>query len=128
YGPVAAHLANGLEPTSVGREIAVSELVSLAHAPLSVTETGVAGQVIYVDRFGNLITNIPNRYVAEGKHCYLGGQQLCSVGQTYSSARSGEPASFAGSHGCLEICIFQGNASKALNAERRTPVSLESAT
>src|SRR6202034_2233118 len=54
FAPVAAHLANGTDITSVGDEIDVADLVSLP-APTSRVHDGEAeGEVMSVDRFGNV--------------------------------------------------------------------------
>src|SRR6202034_1757868 len=58
FAPVAAHLANGTDITSVGDEIDVADLVSLP-APTSRVHDGEAeGEVMSVDRFGNVQLSI----------------------------------------------------------------------
>ena len=57
FAPVAAHLAAGTPPESFGPELTGLQPLDL---PAPRIEPGaVHGEVVYVDRFGNLITNIP---------------------------------------------------------------------
>jgi S-adenosyl-L-methionine hydrolase (adenosine-forming) len=58
FAPVAAHLALGLDPCRLGPEIASIRPLSLPR--VSETSPGVlTGELIYLDRFGNLVTNVP---------------------------------------------------------------------
>ncbi|HTY07819.1 MAG TPA: SAM-dependent chlorinase/fluorinase, partial [Candidatus Edwardsbacteria bacterium] len=62
FGPVAAHLLDGLDARWLGQE--VTDVVRL---PLPETRTAgnrIGGQVVYVDRFGNLVTNIEQTQIA----------------------------------------------------------------
>ena len=57
FGPVAAHLARGVAPEQVG--VPIQELVRLSSIwPARMGET-ILGEVIYLDHYGNIATNIP---------------------------------------------------------------------
>ncbi|MDH5298628.1 MAG: SAM-dependent chlorinase/fluorinase [Desulfobulbaceae bacterium] len=123
--PVAAALADNLEPAEVGPEIAAAGLTTL---PLPKAERAargeIRGEVIRVDRFGNLITNIPRALVnklapdtnAAGLAVAITGRTLAAVVETYGSVAIGTPAALFGSSDFLEIAVNGGNASQALNA------------
>ncbi|MEK7836132.1 MAG: SAM-dependent chlorinase/fluorinase [Pseudomonadota bacterium] len=55
--PVAAHLAKGVELRLLGPPAERIELLSVPHRAER-TDNGWRGQIVYVDRFGNLITNL----------------------------------------------------------------------
>ena len=62
FGPVAAHLARGVAPAQFGPRLA--ELVRLPYVrPQRMGET-VIGEVIHVDRYGNIATNIPSEMLS----------------------------------------------------------------
>lgn len=70
-------------------------------------------KVIYVDKFGNLITNVPANVVRDAKGFYLLGVKFPLV-RIYQDVNIGEPLALIGSFGTLEFSIREGNASKLL--------------
>ena len=56
FAPVAAHLSRGIPLNDIGR--AVNNLVRLNSSKAQVTKTEIIGRIIWIDSFGNLITNI----------------------------------------------------------------------
>jgi hypothetical protein len=60
FAPVAAHLATGVALSAVGEAMPVDDLETLAASrPVEHPDGSIVGQIIHVDRFGNLISNIP---------------------------------------------------------------------
>lgn len=86
------------------------------------------GEVIYEDRFGNLITNLD----AEGVACFLEGRPgvaevggvACPFVKAYSDVPKGAPLALIGSDDRLEVAVFEGSAQKVLGVGRGTPVLL----
>ena len=78
----------------------------------------LVGQVIVVDRFGNLVTNIGARL---GGTVQIGGNNIV-VRRTYSDVADGELLALAGSSGFLEIAVRGGSAARDLRARRSDPV------
>ncbi|MEM1578525.1 MAG: S-adenosyl-l-methionine hydroxide adenosyltransferase family protein [Archaeoglobaceae archaeon] len=70
-------------------------------------------RVIHVDRFGNLITNVPGNVVRDAKGFYLLGVKFPMV-RIYQDVNIGDPLALIGSFGTLEFSIREGNASKSL--------------
>ncbi|MBM2834197.1 MAG: hypothetical protein HW406_1358 [Candidatus Brocadiaceae bacterium] len=70
FAPVAAHLSLGLKPQQLGIKINQLEQLDIPK-PVSKKTGQVDGQIIYIDRFGNLITNITKEYLVKG----VGGQE-----------------------------------------------------
>lgn len=74
----------------------------------------VCGKIIYIDRFGNLISNIKGGLVSPGDEIFLKTRKsITSVGtlkKSYSNADEGRCLSLIGSRGFLEIALNRGNA------------------
>ncbi len=64
FAPVAAHLSLGIKPQLLG--IKINQLTLLDIPKPTSKKTGLLeGQIIYIDRFGNLITNIKREHIAQ---------------------------------------------------------------
>lgn len=72
YGPVAARLASGLNPEEVGPEISDLELLPVKQ--VTINGSKISGNIIHVDRYGNLITNVLEAFVSRAG--YAPGQKL----------------------------------------------------
>ena len=70
FAPVAAHLSLGAKPQQLGIKIDQLEQLNIPK-PVRKKTGQVEGQIIYIDRFGNLITNIAQEYLVKG----VGGQK-----------------------------------------------------
>ena len=114
FAPVAAHVARGVAPHALGSPI--SDPVRLPTvAPQRRADGHVAGHVIHVDRFGNLITDIPGGWVGEGRWCVeIAGRRISQFGTTYADATAGALLILVSSAGTLEIAARDGNAAALL--------------
>lgn len=120
FAPVAAHLASGVPLVELGAVISTDTLQQLAiptcsyKQDLSRPATTITGCIQAIDRFGNLITNIPGTDVL-GKEwlAIVNGIALCGK-QTYSERQAGELLALVGSHGWVEIAVNQGSAQATL--------------
>ena len=114
FAPVAAHLARGIVPYALGSPI--SDPVRLpAVAPQRRADGHVAGHVIHVDHFGNLITDIPGGWVGVGRWCVeIAGRRIGRFGTTYADATAGALLILVSSAGTLEIAVRDGNAAALL--------------
>ncbi len=125
FAPVGAHLASGVPLAQLGRSIDPATLVQLAIPECTRTDTGVAGCIQYVDRFGNLVTNIPGAYV-QGKTWSVVVAGLIVPGcQTYSDSPVGSAIALIGSHGYIEIAVNSGNAQSQLQLNCGDPVQVQ---
>ena len=89
--------------------------------PRPVTGGGdIKGEVIYIDSFGNLITNIRREEIpasrAETIEVLVKGFALKGIKRTYSMEEQGSPLALIGSTGFLEIAVNSGSASRTLGA------------
>lgn len=109
----AAAIAAGEDPATAGPRI---ELVG--QLPWGRRARG-AGRVVHIDRFGNLITDLPE--VEAGSAVAVAGLTLRIVG-TYEDAPRGEVLAYIGSAGTVEIAVREGRADKRLALARGTSV------
>jgi hypothetical protein len=125
FAPCAAHLARGVCPDELGSPI--SDPVRLAlPSPTRFADGSVHGEVVAVDRFGNLITNIPGAWLAgEGARwrCRIAGREIAGLRRTYSDAAEGELMLLVSSGDTVEIAVRNGSAAGVLGV--RAPRALE---
>ena len=125
FAPAAAHLSCGADPSEFGP--AVDDLIRLEVPRAKVFSDGIRGEVIHVDSFGNLITNVPVRLLEEiggGEHAIIevSGRQVSGVTRSYMEAERGGLVAVIGSTGLLEIAIRDGDAHRKLGVGRGDPV------
>ena len=117
FAPVAAHLAAGLPIERVGGRL--PELHPLLLPEPRVEHGTVHGEVLYVDHFGNLITNVPaaalKSFPAQSVSVTIGGMVIRPLSSTYASVSHGSPVLVVGSWGLLEIAIRDGRAADVLD-------------
>lgn len=118
FAPVAAHLENGIQPSKLGRKLNQYKLTFFPFPrPIHDLKKNITdGEVIYIDRFGNLITNIPEGSLRNFKSAQINGKKIKTLTSSYSSGKSGEFIALYGSAGFLEISSVNGNAQKKLSA------------
>jgi hypothetical protein len=114
FASVAAHLANGISLTQLGEKIEITSLVNLPIPQCQVIDHKIIGSIQYIDRFGNLITNIPESLVRGKSWCLTVGRIKIPSHQTYGNVRVGSLLGLVGSHNWLEIAVNQGNAQQQL--------------
>lgn len=127
FAPVAAHLSLGVPPGDLGPT--VEDPVRFAVAEAQVREDGsIWGQVLHVDHFGNLITNVaPELLPAEQVRVHVAGQQVTGPVRAYALAVDGQLLSLVGSNGYLEIAVRNGSAAAVLGVGRGAKVLVTSA-
>src|SRR5207253_3079497 len=76
--------------------------------------TIVIGEVIYVDRFGTLISNIPGDAVEPGVRIKVGGTEIGTLARTFGDVGRGALVAFLGSGGTVEIAVRDGSAARLL--------------
>ncbi len=122
FAPAAAYLAGGLAPAQLGPSVA--DPVRLAWAEMREVAGAIAGSVVHVDRFGNLVTSIHADSVtglSTQTRLRVCGRLVRMVG-TYGDLDRGEVGALRGSSGRLEIAAREASAAALLKARRGTPV------
>ena len=126
FAPVAAHLARGTPPEKMGHRIFDAVRLPL-DAPVRHPDGHISGQVVYADRFGNLITDIPADWVGPESesgswHCEVDGQRIARLSTAYSEVLQGELLALISSAGTLEIAVREGSAAQLLGIGTGAPV------
>jgi S-adenosyl-L-methionine hydrolase (adenosine-forming) len=127
FAPAAAHLATGTRLQEMGEPI--TELVTYRWAVPISDKDGVQGWIIHIDRFGNLVSNIPAPMIEESIRqsrfrIYVGNTILDEISPTYAAVPEGEPVAYIGSSGHLEIAINKGNAMEMLGVQKGAQISI----
>ncbi|KIE59356.1 hypothetical protein A946_01220 [Methylacidiphilum kamchatkense Kam1] len=123
FGPVAAYLSQGGKPQNTGSRMPKENLHLLNFSPPSTIGQSVSGQVLYIDHFGNIITNIPMGMASWIKEGNLVRVQIGKITlaapcvKTYSELPLGKVGVLYNSSGYLEISSSQGSAAKLLKAQ-----------
>lgn len=113
FAPAAAYLDKGVNLKEFGAEI--TDPITPKYALVERKNGSLFGEVLHVDGFGNVITNINETEISQAKHVKVNlhhfSLQLVLAG-TYSEAKSQEPLALIGSHSFLELSINQGSFSE----------------
>jgi len=125
FAPAAAHLVNGTHLPHLGDPLDRPVRLTLP----SYEETGgaIRGEIMYVDSFGNCVTNIPARTLPRpgaGVVITCGRFAALPFAPTYGAVGEGEPLALVGSHGYLEIAVRGGDAAGEGGLDTGTPVVL----
>lgn len=117
FAYAAGYISLGTKPSEFGREIKSIQIDKRVN-PI-VDTTRIIGEVIHIDSFGNLITNIQKKHLSKFQSSKLtvkvGGCNIVGLSKTFSDVRAHELLTFIGSSSHLEIGLNKGNASKFLN-------------
>lgn len=124
FAPVAAHLANGAALAALGTPIADPILFDVL-APRRRPDGSLTGQIIHVDHFGNLVSNIPGAWLTGGRWTVqIAGQRLIGPSPTYAAALPGQLLALVSSGGTLEIALRDGSASSQLAVASGEPIEV----
>jgi len=130
FAPLAAHLLGGLDFRRLGPQPATYKLLEIP-APQQ-ADGRIVGEVIYVDHFGNLISNITRQDVESvwedpgAVTVVCNGRGIGPLRGTYGFVEVGEPLAVFNSMNRLEVAVNQGRACDVLDARRGAEVRVES--
>lgn len=111
FAPAAAHAARGTLVSTMGTASDPASLVRLPLPAVTKDAHGWQGAVRWIDRFGDLITNIPGDTARAGSWRVRAGRATVhGVSHTFGSVPPGEAVAYVGSWGTLEIAIRGGDA------------------
>lgn len=127
FAAAAAKLASGVAIADIGRPMGTFK--KMIDRQVKATKKVIAGHVIRVDNFGNLITNIPKEafeILSKGKTftVQFGGEKFRRILTQYNQAEEGECFLLFNSSGLLEIGIYKGNASELLGLSYDSMVNI----
>jgi S-adenosylmethionine hydrolase len=128
FSPVAAHLANGLPLNELGTPF--NNPVRLELPKPEKTENGWRGEVIHIDHFGNVSTNIRIEHLGDAMKTkekisvLLNGIEINGMVNTFGERAVGELVALIGSTGNLGIAVVNGNAQQKLGSKVGDPVEV----
>ena len=114
FAPVGAHISKGLDIGDVGET--VFDFVDIDFGKGIKKNGTLEGRVIFIDSFGNVVTNIPAEIVEprHGDALEVDKKRVLFL-RSYGFCSEGEPLALIGSHGFLEIAVNRGNAAQFFN-------------
>ncbi|SPE50039.1 conserved hypothetical protein [Verrucomicrobia bacterium] len=126
FAPVAARLCCGLAIQKLGP--VHRDLVRLSWPEPSVGKAELRGTIVYVDRFGNLITNLREdllrNLAASSMRIRAGRASAISMATHYAAVPKGRPAALIGSSGLLEIAVNGDSAARKLKLTVGDPIQV----
>lgn len=131
FAPIAAHLSLGVPPEEMGTE-ATSVLTVSATRPF-VNEGGeISGRAVYVDAFGNIITNVDEEYIRgtfpgvpfERLAVRLMGHRMRGIRRYYEEGESGKLMTLINSWGYMEVALNMGNAFQYLGLREKKSLEI----
>src|SRR6478609_3026517 len=127
FAPIAAKLASGVALSSLG--VPMSAFRKMTDRYVKATKKLIAGHVVRVDNYGNLITNIPKDAFdtlskGKGYTIQFGGEKFRRIHTSYNQTDQGECFLIFNSLDTLEIGIYKGNACELLGLTYDSPVSI----
>jgi S-adenosylmethionine hydrolase len=135
FMPVGAHLADGAELAATGAEIDVADLVTLPAPERLIRDSVAEGEVLTVDRFGNVQLTITASDAAEiglkpgaTAHIRCGRHQLTvPYREMFGAVPPGELVAYADSAGLVSIAVNGGDAAQRLGLPPGARVSIAAA-
>ena len=127
FAPVAAHLSAGVPLQELGEPL--EKLENYRWAEPIADKDGLQGWIIHIDKFGNLVSNLPESLIDgviadRNVKIYVGNTILDEIVTTFGSVAEGEPAAYIGSSGMLEVGINKGDAAEMLSVQKGAQISL----
>ena len=133
FAPVAAHLSMGMSLDRLGPALSMAQVLRrIPEQPATTSQGEIVGQVRYVDRFGNLGSNIELETMApllersrnkEGRvEVRIGRHTIRGVSATYAQNESGALMALFNSRQRLEIAVNRGSAARVTNARLGDPI------
>jgi S-adenosyl-L-methionine hydrolase (adenosine-forming) len=128
FAPAAGWLARGVEPTAMGRPMSGWQTLSIPQP--AVDPRHLRGEILRVDRFGNLVSNIDRKTFEQFRHdqtihIAVGGHAVDRLVQTYAEADPGAVCALFGSSDHLEVAVNGDSAAERLGAGRGTSLRID---
>ena len=119
FAPAAAHLSVGVSPMALGE--ALGNFVKLALPEVARQDRSIEGEIVYIDSFGNLFTNIREHDLTglprNKLDIVVRSVTIRGLSQNYASAGVGEFLAVINSWDMLEIAAYKDNAQKRIGAK-----------
>lgn len=121
--PVAARLASGMSIAHVGPRVPRESCLLIGVKEPVLQRNGIHGEVVNIDKFGNIRTNITKTYLdkiklGEKPSVTLKAYEISFVHGSYGDIHDNLPAAIVNSNGALEVCVNKGNAARILRVAK----------
>jgi len=121
FAPVAGHLSLGVKPNAFGKE--VHSWTKLIFNKPRIEGKKLIGEVLHVDAFGNLISNIDEKqllhFVKDQPFIIKTDKRIIKgLKRGYWEGKKGEAMALFGSGGFLELSVREGRAQKILKVKK----------
>lgn len=131
FAPAAARLLGGAPASALGS--AAETYQRMVFPLVEVRGNTLVGRILHIDRFGNLITNVPEStlraFVGEGAgeppQVYVAERPIVGLVDHYAQGKVGELLALIGSSGLLEVAVREGHAGERLGARVGWPVRVQ---
>ena len=114
FAPAAARLAVGARLEELGPVVA--DRIALPLPGFRVEDGLLVGEVLHVDRFGSLVSNVPCEALIRGAHVTVAGGEVGALRRTFGDVERGRLVAYCGSGGTVEIAVRDGSAAELLGA------------
>ncbi len=122
FAPVAAHLSRGVAMEALGPKLSTLDRSIVFPEPQRQGQS-LSGEVLHVDIYGNLITNLPGSLLPPSFEVRVGTRRIPRA-TSYSAVEKGALLALVGSSGLLEISVRDGDARRLLRARVGTRVAV----
>jgi S-adenosyl-L-methionine hydrolase (adenosine-forming) len=124
FSPAGAHLASGVALAELGSPI--TDPVRRPVPRPGILERGWQAEVITIDHFGNLNTNVNEQDIPDGRNLRvrIAGQEIRGLSKTFGDNAPGDLIALIDSDHSLAIAIVNDNAARALNINLGDPVEI----
>lgn len=122
FAPVAARISKGFAFWKLGPKRKGMECISMPVAKKAGKQ--IKGMVMYIDGFGNCITNVPTVFASRKRARLRVRNRSIPICPFYADVGEGKPLAVAGSCGFIEVSVNQGNAAKELRLKVGDTVSI----
>jgi S-adenosyl-L-methionine hydrolase (adenosine-forming) len=128
FVPAACHLAKGGKLEDLGKE--TTKLNQKMELTAFVDQNNIRGAVIYLDSYGNAITNITKKHfeqvgINRKFSIMVVGYEITNISKTYGDVVEGEVVILFNSSGHLEIAMNKGSAADLVGLKHRLPIRIE---
>ncbi|MPZ75955.1 MAG: hypothetical protein GEU77_05480 [Deltaproteobacteria bacterium] len=127
FAPVAAHLSHGVSVDAFGAEL--EDCVRISWPRINRAGQSIRGEILYIDGFGNLFTNIRERdlrdVATETIRVSLGSLDIRGLSPNYAAGKKGNYVALINSWGLVEIALYRNSAASHSHAKIGDQVQIE---
>ncbi len=127
YLKAAGHITRGGSLDLIGKKI--NDMKEMIMFKARMEEKAIVGSVVYIDKYGNVITNIPEILFQQMKKytefsINPGYYEIKQISTRYGDVPSGEKLALFNSKGMLEIAVNQGSAAELIGFQLTQPIRI----